>query len=237
MKLCALLSWFDEEPRHLAEMVASLPLAGVDTLIALDGAYALYPNAKARSPQHNYDTLHAACKTHGIDLDIVTPTKPWKGNEIEKRTHLFHLAEQHTTPDDWYLIIDADEEITKAPADLLLQLEQTPLNVGEATFTEPNPNGKTQTIQIPILFRATRGITVQGNHFTYRTPDGKNLWGNARMQRLEPRHPAGITILHKTWLRQSNRHKAAHTYYHHRDSQRLEYNPAPEPVRPDHLAA
>lgn len=214
MKLVGLLSWFDERPDDLYAMAASLPRAGVRHLIALDGAYALFPNGRAQSPEDNYTALREACQEHGLVLHATAPDIPWPGNETQKRTALFRLGEQHTEPDDWFMVIDGDEEIIHAPPDLLTSLSQTPLDVGEVIFHEP-AEGK--HFPIPIIFRAIRGIEVVGNHYTYRTPDGRNLWGNARHKRLAPRIQLDVLVLHKTGDRHPDRKHAAQAYYRKRD--------------------
>lgn len=215
--IVALLSWYDERPADLRAMVASLPRAGVSTLVALDGAYALYPDGRAESPASNYETLERECRAHGIGLHIAAPDQPWQGNETQKRTALFRLGEQHTGPRDWFLIMDGDEEILDAPAELATHLGQTPLDVGEVTFLEPNTAQGPKHFPIPILFRAIRGIQVIGNHYTYRTPAGVHLWGNAAHRRLAARHPTGVLVLHKTAQRKPSRKAAAKAYYTQRD--------------------
>ena len=204
-------------------MVASLAVAGVQHLVALDGAYALFPNAKAESPASNYQALEQACRTHGIGLTATAPMEPWPGNETQKRTALFQLAEQHTSPQDWYLVIDGDEAIRTAPPDLHTQLEQTPFDVAEVIFIERKKSGTVQRFPIPILFRAQRGIEVVGNHYTYRTRDGRFLWGNARSKRLAPRHPLhDLEVDHFTRQRERARRANARRYYRLRDAQRVE---------------
>lgn len=222
-KIVALLSWYDERPEDLTAMVDGLARAPITHLVALDGAYRLYPGGKPHSPTSNYTALETACRTHGIGLSIHTPDTTWHGNETQKRTTLFHLGETHTTERDWFLIIDGDEVILNAPNDLTLQLAATPLDVAEVTFIEPNLQGKLDTFPIPILFRAIRGIQVVGNHYTYKTPDGRNLWGNAQRTRLAARHPLPqLTVLHTTSLRAAQRKQAARTYYRTRDAKQTE---------------
>lgn len=231
-RIFGLLSWYDERPDDLYAMAASLPKAGVTHLIALDGAYALYPQARAQSPEDNYTALREACQEHGLVLYATHPDVPWPGNETQKRTSLFRLAEEHTRPDDWYLIIDGDEEIIHAPHDLRTQLAQTPLDVAEVTFHEPEPSGPGKRFPIPILFRAIRGLSVVGNHYTYRTPDGRNLWGNAANHRLAPRHPTSVLVLHKTTQRAPARRGAALAYYRKRDKLHAELGSCDRCPRP-----
>ena len=48
MKLVAVLIWYDEDPQLLYETVTRLGRIPVDALVALDGAYDLYPGGQAR---------------------------------------------------------------------------------------------------------------------------------------------------------------------------------------------
>lgn len=217
MRLVALLSWYAERDRDLRDMAASLRLAGVDHLVALDGAYGLFPGGGPESPLSNYHALEEGCAQAGIALTAVAPDRVWAGNETEKRTALFRLGEQHTSARDWFLVIDGDEVITACPPDLKQQLEQTPLDVGEVVFME-RKGAKLKRFPIPILYRAIRGITVIGNHYTYRTPDGRLLWGNAVNRRLAARLPVhDLVIDHRTRLRDRDRRARARRYYRTRD--------------------
>jgi hypothetical protein len=49
MNLTALLSFYDERPEWLERMILSLRLLPVTRLVAVDGAYELYPNGKGAS--------------------------------------------------------------------------------------------------------------------------------------------------------------------------------------------
>ena len=216
--ICALLSFYDEPPDALHRAVTSLRLAAVDQLVCLDGAYALYPDGHPSSELEQHDAIKQAAAKQRIRCVVREPNTVWRGNEIEKRTRLFELGERVTEPTDWYLVIDADEEITQAPADLHAQLDDTPLDVAQITLHE---NG--QTIQFPKFFRALRGLHCHANHYTYRTIDGRHLWGNARTMRLEPRLPIpDMHVVHHVGERAPERTQAARTYYAVRDEQRIE---------------
>ncbi len=214
MKLTALLSFYDEQPEDLLRLVKSLPLAGVTHLAALDGAYALFPDAKPQSSELERGALKLACKEAGITLTLSTPKVPWKGNEVEKRTALFDLG--YKTGADWYLVIDADEHITQGFDPSLL--EHTPFDVAEVSYLDIKPDGHRRLERHPRLFRAIEGLHCFGAHFVYRTPDKRLLWGNANIQRLEPRHVAHeLQIVHNP--RTPERRAKAKAYYKIRDEQ------------------
>jgi hypothetical protein len=219
--IVALLAWYDEDPAWLERCVRSLSKVPVDHLIAIDGAYALYPDGRARSDGVEYDAISMAARS--IGLTIHTPGEPWAGNEIEKRNRLFELAENVTEPTDWYLVIDADEEITDAPSDIYERLTSSVFDVGAVTLTEPgHPLGTVVYPTHPKFFRALRGLRCVSNHFTYQV-DGRKLWGNAKTDRLEPRLDlTDVKVMHHKLMRHSDRKEAAMTYYRTRDDQGIE---------------
>jgi hypothetical protein len=222
VKLVALLSFFDEEIAPLERLIASLPLAGVTHLIALDGRYEMFPAPYNTSPREQVDAINAACKRVGIEcmafsaLPPLAQWAPWH-SEMEKRSYLFRLGELVATTDDWYLIVDADEEIISAPPDLHQQLATTTFDVASVTLDQAKPlHG------FPKFFRAIRGLHVTGNHYTYATPDGRYLWGNALTTRLQPRLPLDMVIRHHEHERTMARRTAKVGYYAMRDNAGVE---------------
>jgi hypothetical protein len=226
--IAALLSWYDEPPEALRDLIGSLTKIPVTRLVALDGAYALYPDGQNRSNSLQHAAIIHACQHHGIQLTIETPATVWAGNEVEKRNRLFELAETVTTPDDWYMVVDADELVLKAPGDIPERLNGTPFDVAGITLHEPgHPLGPIRFDTFPMFFRAIRGLRCHQDHFTYRTPDGRLLWGNAKTARLEPRADlTDILVEHRNQLRHYDRRKAALDYYRTRDEAGVEELPA-----------
>lgn len=231
MRLVALLSWYEEDPRWLTEMVDSLPKAGVDHLIALDGAYALFPGATPQSHPSNAVAIAKACDRYGITHTILAPEEVWEGNEVEKRSALFELGEQVTTEDDWYIVMDADELILDAP-NLKGQLAATDCDVARGIFNEERGDplvlvGKPRNkdhFPIRMMFRAIRGLRVKHNHWTYVTPDGRKLWGQNK-RKLAPALDTDLQILHRTELRETARRVDQHHYYETRDEAKVEIGP------------
>jgi hypothetical protein len=232
VRIVGLLSWYEENPAWLGEMIASLPAAGISHLIALDGAYALFPGASPTSDLSNVHAIQAACDAAGITYSIHQPVEVWEGNEVEKRSALFELAEQGTTEEDWYFVMDADETITSVPADFVDRLATSSLDVGMVTFYEPPreatgpaPNFRWQRKRrypIRVLFRAIRGLRVHKNHWTYVTPDGRRLWGQNKRS-LEPALDCtDLEIFHRSDLRHEARRADQYAYYATRDEQKAE---------------
>jgi len=235
MRIVGLLSWYEENPAWLAEMIASLPSAGISHLIALDGAYALYPGAAPRSDSSNVEAIQAACTAVGLTYSIHQPVEVWEGNEVEKRSALFELAEQVTTEEDWYFVMDADETITSVPSNFRTRLARTRLDVAMVTFYEPPQEDsgpaidfrwqRKQRYPIRVLFRAVRGLRVVQNHWTYVTPDGRRLWGQNK-RTLEPALDCtDLEIFHRSNLRHEERRADQYAYYATRDEEMAELGP------------
>lgn len=218
MRIIALLSFYDENPAWLTRCVTSLTKIPVDEIVALDGPYQLY-GGPPRSGRDQYDAIH-----HG-PIPATVHHGGWEGNEIEKRNHLFTLAEETASPDDWYIVIDADEEVsdTRHNENLHQLLSETVFDVATVHLREPgHPQGTMIFPTFPMFFRAIPGLRCITNHYTYQTPDGRKLWGNAKTDRLEPRQATQVAVNHYSQLRHPDRRQAALTYYRTRDEQGIE---------------
>lgn len=223
-RIVALLSFYDEPLEFLHRLITSLPTVGVTHLVALDGKYDWYPAEHDTSPIEQHTAIEQASHDTGLDLSLHVHGT-WPG-EIEKRTHLFQMGERVTTPNDWYLIVDGDEQYTHAPPTLRDELADTIFDVAQATMLErTTPGSDTWTgTPFPKFFRAIRGLHVTANHYTYRTPDRRYLWGNARTTRLEPRIPVDVTVKHFKHERPVRRRTAAMAGYALRDNTLVEHH-------------
>lgn len=224
MKIVALLSWFDEEPAWLERCVTSLTLLPVDHLIALDGAYGLFPDGKPSSGRKQANAIKTAAKDAGITVDVYQPLKTWS-TELVKRDYLFRMAEQKTEPTDWYFVIDSDEYVDHVGN--TREILGTSFDVAAVDLQEPgHPHGTIHYATHPKFFRAIRGLHCDTAHFRYRTPDGRLLWGDAVRDRCEPRQMTPMRVIHKTRLRPAARRARADKYYEDRDALGLENLPA-----------
>lgn len=210
--VCALLAYYDESPKWLRQLVETLPLAGVTRLVAVDGAYRLYPNARPKSPDECRATLQAACDKTGIRLYHHTPSEVWD-DELEKRSFLFEQAEQVTQDHDWYFVVDADERVTQAPPRLPELLDKLDTLVAEATLWAPDSR-----VPLRMFFRSKRGLRVVGNHYTYQLPDGRRLWGNWN-DTLELATPIPVLVEHRDRDRPRWRLDRKFAYYDLRDAE------------------
>jgi hypothetical protein len=237
MKIIALVNWYDERDDWLDAAIRSLTKAQVDHVVAVDGAYALFPDAQPQSPPSNAETIQRTCDELGIGCTIHTRDTVWEGNEIEKRTFLFRAADEVAKPNvDWFLVWDADQRFGRCN-NLKPRLAQTHLDAADLWVIEPidprekdkiqyHPGttiAKPQAMPVRLMYRAIPGIYCDRNHYTYRTPDGRRLWGNPIMGDLEPGLELfDVHVLHKTKQREVRRNGQAIRYYNTRDNQRVE---------------
>lgn len=194
MRIIALLNWYEEPTAWLAETVASVAKV-CDHLIAVDGAYALFPGSlrKPSSGPEQIETIHRIGAGAGMGVTVHVPREPWWGNEIEKRDFMFRLGEQIASEGDWYLIIDADEVITSEPADLSARLEASPHDAAELTLWERE--GQAQVAELvdvssdyrsPLrrLFRVQPGLHIEQAHYVVTVGD-RVLCGNTTVHDIE----------------------------------------------------
>lgn len=224
MRIVALLSWFDEPVEFLQRCIAGAAMAGCTDLVAVDGRYDLFPSRFSFSPGEQHDAIRAACAEHGLGWHVTLPDRPWP-SEAAKRTAMFKAADEIAGPDDWHLILDADDHIIE-PFDLAKLLPWTRHDVGEVTlahqYRPDGPSDFDDTMVIRKLFRAGQGIHVVDNHYSWRTADGRWLWHN----RAELQEPAlnvrALRIQHLTRHRPTARREAAKRYYRDRDAAGVE---------------
>lgn len=214
--LVALLSYYREPDRFLKDCVRSLPLIGVTKLVALDGAYALYPNALSSSPVSNHRAIERTAAKVGIETFHFVPEEPWANNEVGKRWALFDLAEQVTEPTDWYFVVDGDEVVTDGPRDLPDTLGSYRQSVGTAMLWSAEEQQR-----LRMFFRADRTLRPRGNHYTYATEDGRVYWGGYQ-QETEPAVHLDVRVKHRTLERPQSRRTASLAFYAARDAQGAE---------------
>lgn len=237
MRIWALLSWYDESPAHLREMVESVaPL--VDGVVAVDGAYALYPGAEATSPPGQATALQSACDAADLELIVARPAEPWAGGEVEKRAAMFARALLAAYPfEDWFIIMDGD--MLLGPCDVAAareELEATDLDVAQIEFAELARGSSTHHINLTpfrSLFRAVPGLTVEGTHWLYNVPDdtrpsGRRFMWHGIVKPDDPREfehapePAldlreHVRLLHRPHDREPARVRARDGYYQKRE--------------------
>lgn len=211
MRLIGILCWFDEHPSWLAGVVAGLHKAEIQHLIAVDGAYGLYPNGRAFSSPEQHNVIMEVCRALEMGCTLHAPQEPFMGNEVEKRSLAFRLAETVAAPyEDWYFLADADHFVTSAIGHTRL-LEETDCDAATVKFCEPYGAIRSAG-PLRCVYRAIPGLRYEGNHYSSMTPDGRNLH-----LMTEPAIDLPIEVEHRTMERDRYRKELQQSYYERRD--------------------
>lgn len=239
MNIIAGLSWYDESPSWLASCVASIA-PHVDHVVAVDGAYAHYPDARAHSERVQAETIISTCEALGTGCTVYRPGTYWIGGEVEKRTKLFQLCQAHREGfDDWYWIIDADNIISGVPIDLRERLAATPFNSVELMMWERHDFAGqypevAHTMSLPnnveskhrCLYRALKDMQVIGTHYCYGGFDEQDEWHWVWGPQVMGIDPADVfpdlKMEHRSIWRDKYRRDNAQAYYTIRDELTLE---------------
>lgn len=242
MNIIGVLSWYDESPHWLSTCVAGFGRV-CDTIIAVDGAYALYPGARARShPDQSEAIIHAA-EAAGCGLILHRPKDVWWGNEVEKRNHTFDLARSVGVEcDDWVLVFDGDYQLLQTYPDVVRQeLEATDLDVATYTLLDGKDLLSDEamakvareidistewTVRTRGLYRLLPDLRYQTKHWHVRgtAADGRDvvLFGSADREEPALQLEAGLVAYHRRQARAKVRNEAAEAYYVFRDEAKVE---------------
>ena len=233
-KIWGLLSWYDESPSWLAEAVASFaPM--LDGLIAVDGAYALYPDARASSERVQAETIMATANALGLPATVHRPASPWEDGEVGKRDWMMRQANAHATSYvDWLWVFDADCILTEYPGDLRDRLAETAADAVEVSLWERHDYQQdapelARAISLPpssaspmrMLFRCLDRMQVIGAHYIYAgvREDGQYcyLWGPPHVAPVDGVLFTDVTVEHRSSWRDLYRREAARDYYKRRE--------------------
>lgn len=223
MKVVGLLSFFDEYPAWLAAAVTSCGKL-CDHVVACDGAYALLSGGAGSSGSDQHAAIVDAAEAVGVGFTLHVPEEVWWGGEVEKRAFMFDLGRLVARdPEDWFLVVDADEVVTRVPPDVLRRLEAAEEVVAEyglAARRDEHPDAEelglwpvgTRDIH-PMrgLYRNIPGLTVSGVHYGYRA-GGLDLWRAAPALDLRD-----LVVEHRGYRRDVARRARQEAYYRTRD--------------------
>ena len=222
MKVIALLSWYDEPVPWLAECVASAAKI-VDHFVAVDGAYALFPEAtrKPTSDPVQAETITRTARGAGLGVTVHTPSGPWWGNEVEKRDFALQLGQTVADPGDWYMVIDADEVVAQAPSDTRQRLADAGEDAGEVMMWERNAQQTVADLvdasqdyrwMLRRFYRAQPDMHCVQAHYVVTAGD-RVLCGNPNKHRVEPAFGLPDFVLeHRTRLRSKHRQRQKREY-------------------------
>jgi hypothetical protein len=222
MKVIALLSFYDERPDWLAACVASLSRC-CEHVVAVDGAYRLFPQAKAHSGDIQASAIVSTAQALELGVSYHAPRTPWMGNEVEKRNHLLELGKTVAVDEeDWFLVIDADTLVSSVPSNFKLVLRESTHDVGTYWISESFEGGSGR-YPARYLYRACSDLRIERTHYGYWRGE-KSLWETGRLPACE----TDLIVEHRRHQRHPDRIKRAEEFYRLRDVYGIEsMNPQP----------
>jgi len=242
VRIFGCMIWFDENPRWLAANVAAFARI-CDHVIAVDGGYFAYPEARPASGGDQAEAIVVAARTAAVGLTLHVPNEVWMGNETEKRTAYCKIVNALATPyEDWMLVLDADEEISEVSPLARRDLETTELDAAEIGMWTTDelrswfgPSRR--------LYRVMERMEYGPTHFSLsgRGPSNEVVWLNG----LGPKYGetmgealsmvTAIRVEHKHHLRPEPRTEKANVFNALRPILEpwvpVDPGPPPEPVR------
>jgi len=206
MKVTSALCWYDELPEDLEACIKGVANVA-DKILAVDGAYRRFPNAKAASPPEQADLIRKTTKMLGLECEIFVPDAPWAG-QVEKRSAMMSMAAKGS---DWIIVSDTDHVIRTdrlwARGTLNTLLDNPDVDVIAVSYFTPANDSRPLEVSAatnwhtsladgrfftPHLFRALPGIKVEKFHWWYSATKGGEkvwLWGEGGKEDGRPSLP------------------------------------------------
>jgi len=226
MRLIALLSFFAEDEQYIEGDLRDLYALGVSEVVAVDGSYSRY-NGPARSSLSLIEKMYFLTKQLNMGLLLYQPTKPWIGDEVQKRQVMIDLAWSIAENEDWFVVWDCDYKLIDTSIDtpdwatIALKLMSTEEDFATVSFTESNNDDGWHQMQ---MFIRAQLVTMDGNHHTYLLADGRR---GQVLRRPVPNMAdaldlSEIKVRHRVHERDSGRRAKQTAYYEKRDRLGLE---------------
>lgn len=236
MKVVGCLCWWDESPSWLATAVAGFARV-CDHIVAVDGAYALFPGARARSRPDQAEAVLQAAEAAGASCTVHRPNDVFWGNEVEKRNLSLQLAAPHLTHyEDWVCVFDADMHVLQVtPEAVRRDLAETDQHVATYTVLDgqdllalPGSDLAVErdvstewTVRMRHIYRWLPNLKYGPAHYSVSgNLNGDLVWlrGGERDDTLDPLQlESSLVVHHRRQHRAKVRRDAADGYLHARD--------------------
>jgi hypothetical protein len=227
--IAALVNYYDEGPELMIHMVGQLAKLNVDTIVAVEGPYALYPKQERI---YRYDeelwALEHAVAYHGMQLHQFTRER-WLGNEVEKRQFALDCGIELGA--HWFLIWDADfvvdDEQSGPHIDLQSYARSWPKDFGDCMIYDARGSNPPWRNRPFLRYRPGMHYTVNHHSIMYPGPIVIST-GMVSTRHTVPatNHELGdllpITIRHDRGLRSELRCDRQQSYYDERDRLKVE---------------
>lgn len=223
----AALIWWNERPEDLERCVRGMATIA-DRLVAVDGAYARYPDATVRSPKAQENAIRRTAEKVGIDAEVIIPDELWVG-QVAKRSYALAEASKDS---DWVAVTDTDWVITGDRDKARAELEATAYDVVTVPFYTPPGDGEIASgwhiairdsmVYLPHLFRSLPEMAVERYHWHFSAKKGNHhvwLWGLPSQGRAVLPHyklEAPYLINHMTLSRTEKQVRASRAFINDR---------------------
>lgn len=240
MRLIGVLSWYDESPHWLSTAVAGVSRF-CDYLVAVDGAYALFPRGRPRSHPQQVEAIVQTAEATGLGLLLHQPQTTWRGNELEKRNFALDLAGTIAREDDWLLVFDADYHLLQCEPEVIrASLENCPEDVATyllldgkdflasaelEQFAASRHIDTEWTQATRDIYRWNPTLRVGPAHWCYSVEAaGERRWLRGPYEDLADCLDLNrnLAFYHRTQDRAQSRRRSAEMYYHLRDQHQIE---------------
>lgn len=230
MRIVGVLSWYSESESWLATAVASFARL-CDDIVAVDGAYALYPDARPKSHPRQVEAIVHTAEAMGCGCLVYQPRETWRGNEVGKRNKSLELA--GTLEPDWVVVFDADYHVLRMnPETIRGELENTNLDVASYLILDGQDflgsqgleeHAANQTIDSEWvsasrdIYRWNPTLRVGPAHWHYSVETPRRRWLRGPYEladALDLRD--NLVVYHRTNDRVRTRKRAQERYYMHR---------------------
>ncbi len=242
MKIIGLLNFYNESPSWLATAVGGFGRI-CDTIIAVDGAYALFPGGRACSHPNQAEAIQTAAEAAGAGSIVFRPNEIWHGNEVAKRNQLIKLAGTlDLTSEDWLMVFDADCHMLMCEPGVIRDvLADTDKNVATYTYLDGKDfmaDAKLHeyvaqaacdtewTGQTRDVFRWNPTLRVGPQHWLYSAViDGERRWirGPETKEGVACELRRNLVVYHRTQDRARVRREAQDFYYKQREAYGVEF--------------
>jgi hypothetical protein len=227
MKLIALLSFFAEDEEYIVGDLRDLHKLGVTSVVAVDGAYAMYPDGPVRSGERLIEKLRSTAESLDMSLLLYQPNTVWMGNEVEKRQVMIDLAWTIADKGDWFVVWDCDYKLVDVPEGPegswlpIAGLPSTKQDFAYVSFTESSQDNAWHPMQ---MFIKAQPVMMDGNHHTYKLADGRRsqILRRPVENMAEARDMSQVKIRHRVYERDDKRRAGQTAYYVERDRLGLE---------------
>ena len=227
--------WFDESPSWLATAVSGMGRL-CDDIVAVDGGYALFPGARARSHPQQAEAVLTAAEASGTGCVVHRPKDIWFGNEVEKRNHALSLCA--TLEPDWLVVFDADYHVLQMEPELIrAELAATEHDVATYTILDGKDmlgdealaqyarerDASTEwTVRTRDIYRWNPNLKIGPAHWCYHDGD---KWLRGPFEQLAEAHnlEAQLVVYHRNQDRAAVRRQTAYGYYKNREAARTEW--------------